>query len=279
MAKAMITLEEQHPAIATRWKLHHNKETWYEDQKSGGLFIVDVTFDVDGESVFHVEVSFSQSWEKLLAKVKWILKLDNTLGILVVNITEDPAWECPSWASVPNDYIDKMHMWLPAVTTSQESRPFGSLSVNGLTWANDIVVDVYYFSKGWENHDDLVLVRCLTLILVLYHLLWQGLSRLQPQGEVSFPQIDADLWKLWETIVKDVMTIQLAVNAELPFQLSWDLIQKKIATSLGEMAYDRYATWYGSRKRRLDVEAPVVEIAGPASEPSRERRRPCRGRD
>jgi phosphatidylserine/phosphatidylglycerophosphate/cardiolipin synthase-like enzyme len=159
MAKAMISLEEHHSTIATRWKLHHNKETWYEDQKSGGLFIADVTFDVEGESVFHVEVSFSQTWNALSAKVKRILKLDNTLGVLAVNIIERPVWERRSEVSVPSDYIDKTHIWLPAVMASQESHSFGSLNVNGFTWANGVTVDVYYFSKGWENRDDSALVR------------------------------------------------------------------------------------------------------------------------
>jgi len=44
------------------------KTNYYEDTPKAGSFIADASFDVYGESIFHIEIAFSQTWDRQLAR-------------------------------------------------------------------------------------------------------------------------------------------------------------------------------------------------------------------
>ena len=151
-SKACIQMEEQEAGLALHWTMFHAKDSWYGDERKEGVFIADATFDVDGESLLHVEVAFSQTWSDVRAKVRRILNSRLVLGVLVMDIKEAPRWSCPSTPSVTTDFIEKRD-WTRRVMESQEAEPFGRIMVDGRVWMEHIEVDVYFFDKSWKDSD------------------------------------------------------------------------------------------------------------------------------
>jgi hypothetical protein len=49
----------------SNWAILRGKENHYQDMPRAGTFIADASFDVDGRSMFHIEIAFSQTWDNL----------------------------------------------------------------------------------------------------------------------------------------------------------------------------------------------------------------------
>jgi len=105
----------------------------------------------------------------------------------------------------------------------------------------NIKVNLRFFEKAWEASDGNP---------------HRDLFCLQPCRDPSLPELDAQWYQcqVWEAIVDAAIGDGVHVQSNL-LQFDWGLMRRKLVKAMGETAYDRYADWYGSTKRKLKEES------------------------
>lgn len=134
----------------SNWVITRGKENSYGNLPNTGKFIADASFDVRGQSFFHIEIAFSQTWDNLHAKINRILEDKSVLGVLAMNIEESGKFCSPKNKSKSNDFI-LPNNWFKLAITSQEGDPFRRILVNGHIWMGDMNIDLRLCKRPQEG--------------------------------------------------------------------------------------------------------------------------------
>jgi hypothetical protein len=79
------------------------------------------------------------------------------------------------------------------------------------------------------------------------------------QGQLSFPDLDAQLQQLWDNIVRAANVDNIGVQPNT-LQVRWDVVWKRLVAGMSDTAYDRYVDWYRGKKRRLEGDEDTGEL-------------------
>jgi hypothetical protein len=149
--RASHELDANNYRLWKRWSILGGKENPYGDLASKGVFTADAAFEIKNLSVLLFEVGFSQGWEDLFSKANRLLNSsESVLGVIVMNIKEDPRWTKPNRRSKPDDFIGDQEKWDGIIEECQKEKPFGPIIVGGHVWMQKIKVDLCLLTKPQE---------------------------------------------------------------------------------------------------------------------------------
>jgi hypothetical protein len=156
--RASMLMERNSSIIDRNWDFHTGAHTLYGGNERQGSFIGDMTVHVHRQSVFILEVAFSQTWEQVRAKALRILKNPAIIGVLVMKINERPSWSSPRSRSGEQDYFIEDDFNIIDL-----SRAF---QLNGNVWMGRVKIDVALFQAGHDGDPRRVSFPCLIIIMI-----------------------------------------------------------------------------------------------------------------
>jgi hypothetical protein len=248
---AFHALNCEYDRLHKRWSILRGRENSYTGRFRDGLFISDASIHVRGESLFHIEVAYSQSWPSVRNKAVDIMKGNlEILGVLVLDITEvsSSPWSSPGRRSQPDDFIAERN-WMEAAESSKTG-PFSRIVVDGHVWLHDIEIFMCLFERTQLEADDGDPERVGFPGLVTMVVLNSTQFRLRAQGNPSFPELEARLQEIWGVIIDKVKGDDHDIDPNL-LSINWRMVRNQLEQGALETAYHRYCRWYGGTKRRI----------------------------
>jgi hypothetical protein len=148
---AVMNAQKQQDGLGEAWRLRYNLTSFYMDG-SRGRFLADMTIAHEDVPLLHLEVAFTQDWDRLLVKVTRMLADDATWGVLVVRVEEIPTWTNPTRNPTHNDFMTRED-WDRAVGAIQRDNPFAALRYRMMPWTHTVSCAVYFFPSTWDISD------------------------------------------------------------------------------------------------------------------------------
>ncbi|KIM75538.1 hypothetical protein PILCRDRAFT_13457 [Piloderma croceum F 1598] len=216
------------------WIISINSSFWIEDNefdrsiKSGSTFVANIIIKNQwGESVFVVEIAFSQCCSNAIAKVQKIFTRNPLmLAAVVISLDESPQFHPPERDSSEDNFVDR-NIWFEMVNQAPAFRP---INISDHCWMGSITAS---FNIQFKNETELRI----------------GKSGIIPKSPDTDVDASAALKEPWGKLVRT-----FAGEDAIPVELD-----KVVQKSLGRVAYMCIAEagWVRSceeLKRRVQIE-------------------------